>query len=150
MLALTHPTPLEPDEPSPAAVFQEDAAGPFVIVCDHASRALPRTLGDLGLSAHDLQSHIAWDIGAAGVARRMALELDAPLFCQRYSRLVIDCNRPLSAPDSIPLSSGGIAIPGNQQLTRLQADARARAIFQPYHERIAGALTHQSDLGTSK
>ena len=88
----------------------------------------------------ELQRHIAWDIGAAGVARRLAQELQSPLFLQRYSRLVIDCNRPLSAPDSIPTKSGGIAIPGNQQVSRLDAAERARTIFHPYHERIAALL----------
>lgn len=134
------PPLLEPDEPSPVEVFREDAGGAFVIVCDHAGRALPRGLGSLGLSTDELQSHIAWDIGAEGVARRLALELDAPLFCQHYSRLIIDCNRPLSAPDSIPATSGGILIPGNQRLTDEQAARRADSIFVPYHERIERAL----------
>jgi predicted N-formylglutamate amidohydrolase len=124
-------------------VFREDAGASFVIVCDHAGRALPRSLGSLGLAPDELQSHIAWDIGAAGVAQRMALELQAALFCQRYSRLVIDCNRPLGAPDSIPSKSGGIDIPGNQRLTRLEADERARAIFEPYHQRIESALARR-------
>jgi predicted N-formylglutamate amidohydrolase len=131
---------LEPDEPSPVEVVGEDAPGPFLLVCDHAGRSLPRALGSLGLSDEELRTHIAWDIGAAGVARRLAHELQSPLFLQRYSRLVIDCNRPLSAPDSIPSKSGGIAIPGNQQVSRLDAAERARTIFQPYHERIEALL----------
>lgn len=118
----------------------EEARSPFVIVCDHAGRQLPRALGTLGLSAADLQAHIAWDIGAAGVARRLSLELDAPLFEQRYSRLVIDCNRPLTAPDSIPKESGGTLIPGNERLSIAEANERARAIFMPYHARIRSAL----------
>jgi predicted N-formylglutamate amidohydrolase len=131
---------LEADEPSPVEVFRENAESPFVIVCDHAGRALPRRLGNLGLSPEDLSAHIAWDIGAEGVAKRLALDLDASLYLQRYSRLVIDCNRPLTAPDSIAPKSGGITIPGNQGLTRTEADARVRSIFVPYHERIRSAL----------
>ena len=131
---------LELDEPAAVEVFQESAAAPWVIVCDHAGRALPRALGTLGLSPEDLQAHVAWDIGALGVARQLALALEAPLFSQRYSRLVIDCNRPLTAPDSIPEQSGGIAIPGNQGLTRAAVEQRTGAVFQPYHARIKGAL----------
>jgi predicted N-formylglutamate amidohydrolase len=131
---------IEPDEPSPVEVEGAERLGPFVIVCDHAGRALPRVLGDLGLSDEQLSAHIAWDIGAAGVARRLARDLDSPLFLQRYSRLVIDCNRPLGAADSIPSKSGGISIPANQQLSHLDVAERARAIFQPYHERIEAAL----------
>lgn len=128
------------DEPEPIEVVHGDGAGPFAIVCDHAGRALPRALGTLGLAPHELASHIAWDIGAAGVARLLASELDAPAYLQRYSRLVIDCNRPLTAPDSIPSVSGGITIPGNQQLTAAAAASRAQAIFGPYHSTISEAL----------
>jgi predicted N-formylglutamate amidohydrolase len=128
---------LEPDEPSPVEVVGESRGAPFVVLCDHAGRRLPRALGTLGLAERDLQTHIAWDIGAAEVARRLAELLDAPLFLQRYSRLAIDCNRPLTAPDSIPVTSGGIPIPGNQQLTPAQAESRAEAIFGPYHSRIS-------------
>ena len=135
---------LAPDESSPVEVVNADASAPFVLVCDHAGRALPRSLGTLGLSADELQAHIAWDIGAAGVARQLAAELEATLLLQRYSRLAIDCNRPLSAPDSIPVSSGGIAIPGNVGLSRAQSDERARAIFQPYHAAISSALEQRA------
>jgi predicted N-formylglutamate amidohydrolase len=131
---------LGPDEPSPVEIVRPDAAGRFVLVCDHAGRALPSSLGTLGLSPEDLHAHIAWDIGAAGVARYVSAALDATLFLQRYSRLVIDCNRPLGAPDSIPTKSGGVVIPGNAQLSEAQARERVRAIFSPYHEAIAGAL----------
>ncbi len=135
---------LEADEPAPIEIVHAGGCGPFAIVCDHAGRALPRSLGSLGLSEDELSSHIAWDIGAAGVARLLAPELDAPAYLQRYSRLVLDCNRPLTAPDSIPGVSGGIAIPGNQQLTAAAAAARAQAIFGPYHSSISAALAERS------
>lgn len=135
---------LDEDEPSPVEVVGAARGGQFVVLCDHAGRALPRALGDLGLSAAELESHIAWDIGAAAVARLLAAELDSPLVLQRYSRLVIDCNRPLTAPDSIPVQSGGIAIPGNERLTPAQVDARTRAVFGPYHARISDLLAHRS------
>ena len=131
---------IESDESSPVEVLNADAREPFVLVCDHAGRALPRSLGTLGLSGDELQAHIAWDIGAAGVARQLAVELEATLLLQRYSRLVIDCNRPLAATDSIPTTSGGVAIPGNVGLSSAQREERARAIFQPYHAAISGVL----------
>lgn len=134
------PALLGPEEPAPVEIVRAGAPAPFVIVCDHAGRALPAALGTLGLSSEDLHAHIAWDIGAAGVARYVSAALDAALFLQRYSRLVIDCNRPLSAPDSIPAKSGGIEIPGNAALAEADARERARAIFAPYHSAIAGAL----------
>ncbi len=140
---MSRPSPpplLLPGEPSPVEVFQEQAQAPFVVLCDHAGRELPSNLGTLGLSPTDLSSHIAWDIGALGVAQRLALSLEAPLFSQRYSRLAIDCNRPLSAPDSIPVRSGGVTIVGNAELRPWQTEQRAAEIFLPYHERIRRAL----------
>lgn len=144
---MIEPTLLAPDEPSPVEVLRESGQSEFVLVCDHAGRELPRSLGSLGLSAAELATHIAWDIGAAGVATKLSLELDAPLFLQRYSRLVIDCNRPLSAPDSIAQKSGGITIPGNHGLSESAAQERARAVFWPYHQRIRTALAAREAKG---
>jgi predicted N-formylglutamate amidohydrolase len=111
-----------------------------VFVADHAGRLLPRALGTLGLLETELASHIAWDIGVAGVAQRLSAALDAPFVSQPYSRLVIDCNRSVGAPDSIAKESGGVPIPGNQALSAASAGARARHIFHPYHAHIRGLL----------
>src|SRR5947209_17819818 len=112
---------LEDDEPSPFEVEYREGGSRFVIVCDHAGRRLPRALGSLGLSPEDLQRHIAWDIGARGVAMRLGDALDAFVACQRYSRLVIDCNRELGEASSIAVSSERTAIPGNQGISPEQA-----------------------------
>src|SRR5690348_8213042 len=96
---------LAKDEVSP--VLEENANGtsPFLFTCDHYGRLIPRTLEQLGLPESELSRHIAWDIGIAGTASALAASLNAHLIGQRYSRLVIDCNRPLRAVSSIPLVS---------------------------------------------
>src|ERR1700716_1138041 len=101
-------------------VFEENAAGrsPFLLTCDHYGRLIPHALGDLGLPASEMERHIAWDVGIAGAAEQLSRALDAHLVAQRYSRLVIDCNRPPDAPSSIPLISEATTIPGNDGLTR--------------------------------
>jgi predicted N-formylglutamate amidohydrolase len=109
---------------------------PFLFTCDHYGRLLPKALGDLGLGEDELTRHIAWDIGIAGVAETLSRELDAHLVAQRYSRLVIDCNRPPDAVSSIPRLSEATTIPGNEAISREDAQARRRAIFDPYHRRI--------------
>jgi predicted N-formylglutamate amidohydrolase len=131
---------LAPDEPPPFLESGREGRSNFVIVVDHASRRIPRRLGDLGLPASELQRHIAWDIGALGVARGMAAALDAPLVAQNYSRLVIDCNRDPKVAASIPRSSESIEIPGNIGLSEAQAAARRAEIFDPYHERVRTLL----------
>ncbi len=120
----------------------------FVIVVDHAGRRIPRRLNDLGLPAAELQRHIAWDIGALGVARRTAEALDASLVAQNYSRLVIDCNRDPGHPTSIPPVSEVTSIAGNENLSAADCETRRRAIFDPYHTAIAGILDARADRPT--
>jgi len=134
---------------APLEVAGPDGPSPFLIICDHAGRLIPRSLGTLGLPAAELERHIAWDIGAAGVARRLGAALGAHTVWQRYSRLVIDCNRPLDAPDSIAPRSEQTVIPGNQHVAPAAAEARARAIFHPYHDEIRTALDRRQAQGRS-
>jgi predicted N-formylglutamate amidohydrolase len=119
-------------------VFELNATGrsPFLFTSDHYGRLIPKPLGDLGLPETELTRHIAWDIGIAGVADRLSNMLGAHLIAQRYSRLVIDCNRPPRVASSIPRLSEATTIPGNEGLSREDAELRRRAIFDPYHRRI--------------
>jgi predicted N-formylglutamate amidohydrolase len=135
------------DEPDPVELLPGAAASPFFITCDHASLRLPRALGTLGLSPAALESHIAWDIGAAGVARRLAAALGATAVLQRYSRLVIDCNRPPGSPDSVVTRSEATDIPGNRGLPPSHLEARRHAVFEPYHRHIALALDRRTAAG---
>jgi predicted N-formylglutamate amidohydrolase len=130
-------------------VLEDNSAGrsPFLLTCDHYGRSIPRLLGDLGLAASELARHIAWDVGIAGVADALAKHLDAQLIAQRYSRLVIDCNRPPGAPSSIPRISEATVIPGNEGLGRGAIEARRRSIFDPYHRRIGEAIDRRSRDG---
>ncbi|RXH30871.1 N-formylglutamate amidohydrolase [Bradyrhizobium zhanjiangense] len=116
---------------------------PFLLTVDHYGRVLPRALGDLGVAESDLVRHIAWDIGIAGVAERLAKMLDAHLIAQRYSRLVIDCNRPPAVASSIPVISEATAIPRNEGISEWECEARRREIFVPYHHRIDATIARR-------
>jgi predicted N-formylglutamate amidohydrolase len=131
---------LDPQEVPP--VFEDNAAGrsPFLLTSDHYGNTIPRRLGDLGLPSGELTRHIAWDPGIAGVAEALSKDLGAHLIAQRYSRLVIDCNRPPQAPSSIPRISEATVIPGNEGLAEEAAAMRRRWIFDPYHRRIGEAI----------
>ncbi|BBO02993.1 MULTISPECIES: N-formylglutamate amidohydrolase [Bradyrhizobium] len=130
------------DEGDIPPVHEVNAGGtsPFLLTSDHYGRVLPRALGDLGVTEAELTRHIAWDIGIAGVAERLARLLDAHLIAQRYSRLVIDCNRPPAAVSSIPVISEATAIPRNEGISDGEREARRREIFEPYHDRIDAAI----------
>src|SRR6195952_4910797 len=123
-------------------IREENRAGssPFLLTCDHYGRLIPGALGDLGVPASELARHIAWDIGIAGVAEQLSSHLGAHLIAQRYSRLVIDCNRPPCVASSIPVLSEATTVPGNEGLPRAAAEARRNAIFEPYHRRIAEVI----------
>jgi predicted N-formylglutamate amidohydrolase len=124
----------------PVHEYNAEGASPFLLTSDHYGRAIPRILGDLGLPAGEMDRHIAWDIGIAGVADALSKHLGAHLIAQRYSRLVIDCNRPPSAASSIPVISEATAIKANEGLASEAVRARRQAIFEPYHRRIAETI----------
>ncbi|MCR6499991.1 N-formylglutamate amidohydrolase [Shinella sp. CPCC 101442] len=125
------------EEGDPVALENASARGRVILVCEHASRLLPKSLGTLGLSQEALASHIAWDPGALAVARRMAKSLDAALIFQRFSRLVYDCNRPPESPAAMPEKSEVFDVPGNAGLDQAARDARTEALYLPFRETLA-------------
>lgn len=135
------PAPLlGPGDPPPFRVENAEGAAPVVILCDHAANTIPKALGDLGLPADERDRHIAYDIGAAGVARHLADMLDAPALIAGYSRLVIDLNRPPDDFTAIREISDRTLIPGNRNLTAGDRAAREAALFRPYHNAAAGLI----------
>ncbi|MET0279946.1 MAG: N-formylglutamate amidohydrolase [Steroidobacteraceae bacterium] len=134
-------------EPAALTVERPQGSSELVLNCDHASQRIPQALGSLGLDAASLQTHIAWDIGAAGVARKLSAMLDATLVLQNYSRLVIDCNRPPGSRTSIPTVSEETSIAGNQGLSAAAASDRVEAIFTPYHEGLKRILDTRCNTG---
>lgn len=138
-------TLLGADDPAPFSVHRAHGDSPFVLIADHAGQRIPARLGDLGLAQAELDRHIGWDIGIAGLAERLSDKLDAFAILQTYSRLVIDCNRPLGAPGSIVAVSDGTAVPGNEGLDDDARTARALEIFAPYHARITQELDRRSE-----
>ena len=127
-------------EPAPLRVLNRGGAAPYVINCDHASLAIPTAYGGLGLDEAARARHIAWDIGAGDVARRLSRLLDAVAVLAGVSRLVIDCNRALDSADSIVGASDGVPIPGNAGLDAAEAERRAERYFWPYHRAVDAAI----------
>lgn len=124
----------------PVRITNPAGRGRYLIVCEHASNWLPASLGTLGLPAADLERHIAWDPGALPVAARLAELLDATLVESRVSRLAIDCNRPVDAPDLIAETSETTRIPGNVGLGAAEREARISLSHRPFHDALAGVI----------
>jgi predicted N-formylglutamate amidohydrolase len=131
-------------EGHPALFVNENATSPIVLVCEHASNTLPKSLGTLGLSDQDLQRHIAFDIGAEGTSRILSKLLDAPLILQRYSRLAYDCNRPPESDGAMPELSEVFEIPGNKNLLPAARMARIQEIYRPFHHAVETFLDRRA------
>lgn len=127
-------------DPTLPRILRPQGFSRFVLLCDHASNYIPAELHDLGLPASELARHIAWDIGAAGVTEALSEILNAPAILCKTSRLVIDCNRQLDAPDLIPEVSDGTPIPGNLHLSEAARASRIERWFHPYHDAIESVL----------
>lgn len=127
-------------EPPAFEIVNAQGKSNLVLICDHASNRVPACLNNLGLRDEQLADHIGWDPGAAAVARLLAKDLDAPLVLSAYSRLMIDCNRPLASSELIPEQSAGVIIPGNQNLSSYERDDRVQSLFIPYHDAIETLL----------
>lgn len=131
----------------PVAAFNRAGRGRVLLICEHASNFIPAAYRGLGLAAADQQRHIAWDIGAFGLAQALANRLDAPLVHATYSRLLLDLNRPIDAADSIVPSSEGTSVPGNVGLSASERAYRQQRLYRPFHAELEALLDQRRAFG---
>ena len=129
-----------PGDPPPVSVHNDTGSAKVLVVCDHASRAIPQAMNQLGVADWVLDRHVAWDIGAAAAARALADALDAPAILSGYSRLIVDLNRTLDDITAFVQVSDGVAIPANLDLTDDEKRRRVESFYEPYHAAIAARL----------
>jgi predicted N-formylglutamate amidohydrolase len=134
-------------DPEPAIVTNSGSRSPYLFVCDHAGRAIPTSLGSLGLPPEAFERHIAWDIGAGALSLLMGEALDACVIRQTYSRLVVDCNRAPERADAILDLSDGTLVPANAAITAAEAQARIAEVHAPYQQRISSELDLRAAAG---
>ena len=133
--------------PPPVEVVNEEGTSPLVLLCEHASNFIPPEYDRLGVEEGALQRHIAWDPGAAAMARDLSRRLDASLFLTGYSRLLIDCNRPPGSETSIPTVSEDTTIPGNLDLPPQERERREAAYFRPFRDAVLAHLAGRARHG---
>ena len=139
-------TLLAADEPAPFRVLNPASTSTLLLVCDHASRRIPASLGSMGLDPAALRCHLAWDIGAGALTETLAERLNTTAVLCNYSRLVVDCNRQLLDPQAFLEYSDGVIVHGNRGLSDEQKKLRELAIFRPYHNAVAGEISRLQDL----
>lgn len=135
---------LAADEPPPFRILNPGSTEPVLLVCDHASRRFPASVGNMGLDPVAMRCHLAWDIGAGSLTEKLANALALPAVVAAYSRLVVDCNRQLLDPGAFLVFGDGVQIPGNRHLTPAGKAARAESIYWPYHGAVAGEVERLS------
>src|SRR5271156_1578009 len=118
-----------------------------LVICDHASNAFPPGYGALGLPRETLERHIAYDIGAAWLTRRLASRLNAPAVLSTYSRLLIDPNRGADDPTLVMRISDGAIVPGNARVAAGEVDRRRRLFWSPYRDAIEAKTEAMLALG---
>lgn len=115
----------------------------WLITCDHATNRVPGWIGapdrkgDLGIAPEDMARHIAYDVGAAGLAERLAALLDAPAILSDFSRLVIDPNRGEDDPTLLMRLYDGTVIPANRHADAAERECRLTRLHRPYHTALA-------------
>ncbi len=135
-------------EPPPFYVMHADAERPILLVCDHASCRFPESLGDLGLDPFARRCHLAIDIGAGSLTEFIADAVGVTAVVAQYSRLVVDLNRDLMDTSAFLPFGDGILVPGNNGLRQNDKDARADAIYWPYHSAVDEQVERLLAFGT--
>lgn len=138
---------LDMDEPPAYGVINPDGVSDVLLLCEHALARVPRRLGHLGLPREERLRHIGWDIGALALALDLSERLDAALFHTNYSRLVVDCNRPLDNLSLMPEISEATPVPGNRDLAGAERQQRLDTLFHPFQNAVARRLDRRQAEG---
>lgn len=132
---------------TPVHILGEERASRWLVICDHATNRVPGWVagGDLGLDVEDMARHIAYDVGAAGVAIRLAERLDAPVVLSNFSRLIIDPNRGEDDPTLVMQLYDGTLIPANREIDRSGVEERLSRCYRPYQDAVTSMAARQDD-----
>lgn len=125
---------------SAVSIIQGSPSAPFLFVCEHASRHIPREFNNLGLDDAAAASHIAWDPGALEVTENLARLFNATAVCGTISRLIYDLNRAPDAIDAMPAKSEVFDIPGNKDLSAEEKHRRVNSYYRPFQQTLENEI----------
>jgi predicted N-formylglutamate amidohydrolase len=139
--------PKETDRDYLPEILNPEGAGAFVLICEHASNAVPDEWDNLGLDEDQLLTHHAFDAGAADLTRELAARLDAPSVLSRVSRLFLDYNRPAHHPSQFPREIDGQSVPANAHLSKAEIARREALAFFPMRDAVDALLDRRRARG---
>jgi len=122
-----------------------DFGGRLVFTCEHASAVLPEPWTWPREDEWLVDTHWASDIGAAAFTRRVAERMNAPAVLSRFSRLLIDPNRPLDSDTLFRENAEGRMVHLNEALLDAERERRVERFYRPYHAAVRGMV--QRSLG---
>ena len=131
----------------PFEILGPERTSRWLVTCDHAANRVPGAVlpDGLGLAECDMERHIAYDLGAAGLAGALAERLGCPAILSRFSRLVIDPNRGELDPTLVMQLYDGTIIPANRILPETEVERRLTLLYRPYHRALADLAARQGD-----
>ncbi|MGB7316808.1 MAG: N-formylglutamate amidohydrolase [Planktotalea sp.] len=127
--------------------YGTDRTSRWTVTSDHAANTVPDFVnaGDLGLDPQHMDRHIAYDIGAEGLARALGELLNGPVICSNFSRLVIDPNRGIDDPTLLMKLYDGTIIPANRHAGAAELSQRLEACYHPYHNALGTLMQRRAD-----
>lgn len=128
-------------------IINPNARNKLVLLCEHASNHIPKTLDRLGLDDKALAEHIAYDIGAGDVTRKIAEMMGISAVLATASRLALDCNRIPADDTRFPAHVDGWDIPGNVALTAQDKHDRHQLFYEPFHSAVARMIDQHLAAG---
>lgn len=132
---------------SPFQIIGADRPSRWLVTADHAANTVPPCTngGDLGLPAADMNRHIAYDVGVAGVTHHLSELLNGPAILSNFSRLVIDPNRGEDDPTLLMRLYDGTIIPANRHADEIERERRLDAFHRPYHAALGDLAARRDD-----
>lgn len=129
----------------PFETLGDERSSRWLVTCDHATNTVPAEIGALGICDADMNRHIAYDVGAAGLTSALAERLNAPAILSNFSRLVIDPNRGEDDPTLVMKLYDGTIIPANRHVDAGETERRLTAYYRPYHAAYAALAARRTD-----
>lgn len=115
----------------------EGAPGaPVFLTCEHASERLPDGWAWHPRDARLAGTHWAFDLGARDLVLELAASMEAPAVLSRFSRLLVDPNRPEDSETLFRAEAEGAAVELNRDLSGEERARRIERYYRPYHDAI--------------
>lgn len=120
-----------------AEEIRGDPSSPVVFTCEHASNALHEPWKWPPQDRWLVDTHWASDIGAAAFTRRVAKRMKAPAVLSKFSRLLVDPNRPLDSDTLFRQNADGRLVHLNEALMEKDRLERIERFYLPYHAAVS-------------